>query len=205
MSKSLGNYVSFDDVLERHSPDAFRYFYISTQYRRPLNFTWNAMVSAENTVKRLENTLGLAENALKGPDTNIDFGEREEALISTVRSEKASFIEAMDDDMNTPIALGHLHTISGAINSYVLEPANKGVLVEAYGDYVELLSVLGLFEKRSAGSGDVANKLMGFIAELRQGQREAKNWELADLIRDRLKEIGVELQDTADGATWKFN
>jgi cysteinyl-tRNA synthetase len=46
---------------------------------------------------------------------------------------------------------------------------------------------------------------MGFIAELRQGQREAKNWELADLIRDRLKEIGVELQDTADGATWKFN
>ena len=205
MSKSLGNYVSFDDVLERHSPDAFRYFYISTHYRRPLNFTWNAMVSAENTVKRLENTLSLAENALKGPDTNIDFGEREENLISTVRSEKASFIEAMDDDMNTPIALGHLHTISGAINSYVLEPANKGVLVEAYGDYVELLSALGLFEKRSAGGGDVADKLMGFIAELRQEQRKAKNWELADLIRDRLKEIGVELQDTPDGATWKFS
>ena len=205
MSKSLGNYVSFDDVLERHSPDAFRYFYISTHYRRPLNFTWNAMVSAENTVKRLENTLSLAENALKGPDTNIDFGVREEALISTVRSEKASFIEAMDDDINTPIALGHLHTLAGAINAYVLEPANKGVLVEAYGDYVELLSALGLFEKRSTGGGDVADRLMGFIVELRQGQREAKNWELADLIRDRLKEIGVEIQDTHDGATWKFS
>jgi len=107
--------------------------------------------------------------------------------------------------MNTPIALGHLHTISGAINAYVLEPSNKGVLVEAYGEYVEMLSALGLFEKRSVGGGDVADKLMGFIAELRQKQREAKNWALADLIRDRLKEIGVELQDTPDGATWKYS
>jgi cysteinyl-tRNA synthetase len=51
----------------------------------------------------------------------------------------------------------------------------------------------------------VADKLMGFIVELRQEQRKAKNWELADLIRDRLKELGVELKDTQDGATWKFN
>jgi cysteinyl-tRNA synthetase len=205
MSKSLGNYVSFDDVLERHSPDAFRYFYISTHYRRPLNFTWSAMEGAENTVKRLENTLSLVENALKGPDTNIDYEDREDKLITTVRVEKASFIEAMDDDLNTPIALGHLHMISGALNSYVQESANKGVLVEAYGVYVELLSALGLFEKRSTGGGEVADKLMGFIVELRQEQRKAKNWELADLIRDRLKELGVELKDTQDGATWKFN
>ena len=205
MSKSLGNYVSFDDVLERHSPDAFRYFYISTHYRRPLNFTWSAMEGAENTVKRLENTLSLVENALKGSDTNIDYEDREDKLITTVRAEKASFIEAMDDDLNTPIALGHLHMISGALNSYVQEPANKGVLVEAYDVYVELLSALGLFEKRSTGGGEVADKLMGFIVELRQEQRKAKNWALADLIRDRLKEIGVELQDTQDGATWKFS
>jgi cysteinyl-tRNA synthetase len=163
------------------------------------------METAENTAKRLENTLSLAENALKGGDTNIDYDEREEKLISTVRSEKRSFIAAMDDDFNTPIALGHLHNMAGAINEYVLEPANKGVLTTAYEAYSDLLSVLGLFENRSTGGGEVADKLMGFIAELRQGQREAKNWALSDEIRDKLKEIGIELKDTPDGATWKFS
>ncbi len=205
MSKSLGNYVSFDDVLAKHSPDAFRYFYISSHYRRPLNFTWSAMETAENTVKRLENTLNLAENALKGGDSNLDYGEREEKLLSTVRAEKKSFIKAMDDDINTPIALGHLHNLAGAINEYVLEPANKGVLTTAYEIYSELLSVLGLFEKRSTGGGELADKLMGFIAELRQEQRAAKNWSLSDQIRDKLKELGVELKDTPDGATWTFS
>ena len=163
------------------------------------------MEGAENTIKRLENTLSLSENALKGPDVNIDYGEREDKLIKTIRSEKKEFIEAMDDDLNTPVALGNLHNIARSINEYVQEPANKGVLTEAYNEYKELLSVLGLFEKRSIGDSDVAEKLMSFIAELRQDQRKAKNWELADQIRDKLKDLGVDLQDTPDGATWKFN
>ncbi|MFH1180646.1 MAG: cysteine--tRNA ligase [Candidatus Bathyarchaeota archaeon] len=205
MSKSLGNYVSFDDVLAKHTPDAFRYFYISTHYRRPLNFTWSAMESAENTVKRLENTLDLIENTLKGPDANIDYNEREEKLLESVRSEKTSFIAAMDDDFNTPVALGHLHAMAGAINDYLQEAPNKGVLVEAAATYRELLSALGLFEKRSTGGDDVSEKLLRFITDLRLEQRKAKNYALADEIRDRLKEIGVEIQDTSDGATWKIN
>ncbi|MCW4011756.1 MAG: cysteine--tRNA ligase [Candidatus Bathyarchaeota archaeon] len=204
MSKSLGNYVSFDDVLAKHSPDAFRYFYISTHYRRPLNFTWAAMESSENTVKRLENTLDLIDNAMKGPDTNLDYHEREEKLLITVRAEKQGFIEAMDDDFDTPVALGHLHAVAGAINDYLQEPANKGVLEEASETYHELLHVLGLFEKRSTGSDDVTDNLMQFITDLRMEQRLNKNYALADEIRDRLKEIGVEIQDTSDGTTWKI-
>ena len=205
MSKSLGNYVSFDDVLAKHSPDAFRYFYISTHYRRPLNFTWMAMDSAENTVKRLENTLVLIDNAMRGSDTNIDYGEREDKLLETVRSEKTSFIDAMDDDFNTPVALGHLHAIAGALNEYLQEPANKGVLDEAASVYRELLSALGLFENRSQSSDELTEKLLKYITDLRMEQRKAKNYALADEIRDRLKELGVEIQDTQDGTTWKIN
>ncbi|MBD3170891.1 cysteine--tRNA ligase [Candidatus Bathyarchaeota archaeon] len=204
MSKSLGNYVSFDDVLAKHSPDAFRYFYISTHYRRPLNFTWSAMESAENTVNRLENTLDLIDNAINGPDNNLDYGEREKKLINTIRDEKQNFIEAMDDDFNTPVALGHLHAVAGAINEYVQEPANKGVLAEAAENYRELLHVLGLFEKRSTGSDELTEKLLRFITDLRNQQREKKNYELADKIRDGLKDIGIEIQDTSDGTTWKI-
>lgn len=205
MGKSLGNYVSFDDVLAKHSPDAFRYFYISTSYRRPLNFTWNALESAENSAKRLETTLDLIEQALKGPDDNLEYKEKEEKLLTTIREEKTGFEKEMDDDFNSPGALVHLHTISGAINEYLNGPANKGVILETRDTYVTLLNVLGLFEKRSGGTDDLTENLIKMMAELRQDQRKAKNYALADELRDRLNEIGVELQDTSEGTTWKIN
>jgi cysteinyl-tRNA synthetase len=204
MSKSLGNYVSFDDILEKHTPDALRYFYVSTHYRRPLNFTWGNMENAQNTVNRLENTLDLIENAMRGPDDNLDYSEREEKLLETVRAEKQRFIEAMDDDFDTPVAFGHLHALNGAINEYLTEPVNKGVLGEAADIYRELLGVLGLFEKRRAGGDEVTERLINMITDLREEQRKEKNYAFADIIRDRLAEAGVELQDTAEGTTWKL-
>ena len=205
MSKSLGNYVSFDEVIAKHSPEAFRYFYLSTHYRRPLNFTWSAIESAENTIKRLENTLDLIENALRGPDVNIDFNIREEKLLESVRTEKNNFVAAMDDDFNTPIALGNLHSIAGAINEYLQGSANKGVLTTASEIYKELLYALGLFQKRTSGSDELTEKLVKFVIELRKEQRDAKNYAIADRIRDGLKEIGIEIQDTKEGASWKIN
>ena len=204
MSKSLGNYVSFDDVLEKHTPDALRYFYVSTHYRRQLNFTWGNMENAQNTVNRLENTLDLIENAMRGPDNNLDYGEREKKLLETVRGERQKFMEAMDDDFDTPIAFGHLHAMNGVINEYLTEPANKGVLREAADIYMELLGVLGLFEKRSAGGDEVTERLITMITDLREEQRKEKNYAFADTLRDRLAEAGVEIQDTSDGTTWKL-
>ena len=204
MGKSLGNYVSFDDILEKHTPDALRYFYISTHYRRPLNFTWESMESAQNTVDRLENTLDLIENAMRGSDDNLDYMEREENLLENVREEKQKVIEAMDDDVDTPVAFGHLHALNGAINEYLTGSANKGVLREAADTYKELLGALGLFEKRSAGGDEVTERLITLITDLREEQRVEKNYAFADIIRDRLAEAGVEIQDTANGTTWKL-
>ena len=205
MSKSLGNYVSFEEILERHTPQALRYFYISTQYRRPLNFTWQAIESAKNTVGRLENTLDLIDQGMRGPDNNLDYGNREGKLLTMVREEKIKFTEAMDNDFNTPVALGSVHAIRDAINEYLTETPNKGVLLEASDILNELLKVLGLFEDRSTGGDDMTERLIQTIIDIREEQREAKNYEVADLIRDRLEDIGVELRDTSEGTTWKIS
>jgi cysteinyl-tRNA synthetase len=205
MSKSLGNYVSFDDVLQKHTPNAFRYFLISTHYRRPLNFTWSALKSAENTTIRLENTLNLIDDALKDTDDNIDFDNHEKKLIKDVEQAKTLFIKAMDDDFNTPIALGQLHAIREAINEYLTRPANKGVLIEAAKHYKESLEVLGLITHHTQGSDKITNDLIKIIIDLRQEKRNIRNFELADEIRDRLAEIGIDLQDKKEGTSWKIS
>jgi cysteinyl-tRNA synthetase len=162
------------------------------------------MENAQNTVNRLDNTLDLIENAMRGPDDNLDYGELEEKLLDTVREEKQTFIEAMDDDFDTPNALGHLHAMNGAINEYLTGPANKGVLREAADDYAEILGALGLFERRKEGGDEVTERLITLITDLREEQRREKNYAFADLIRDRLADAGVELRDTADGTAWKL-
>ncbi len=205
MSKSLGNYVSFEDILEKHSSTALRYFYISTQYRRPLNFNLQAIESAENTVERLENTLNLIDQGMKGPDDNLDYGEREDSLLKTMIEKKKKFIEAMDNDFNTPVALGNIHAIRDAINDYLTLTPNKGVLSEASVTYRELLNVLGLFEDRGIKSDEITEDLITTIIEFRKQQRESKNYEIADQIRDQLQEIGIELQDTSEGTNWKIS
>lgn len=205
MSKSLGNYVSFEEILERHTPQALRYFYISTQYRRSLNFTWQAIESAQNTVERLENTLDLIDQGMKGPDKNLDYGESEEKLLKTIHEEKTKFTDAMDNDFNTPVALGSVHAIRDAINEYLTEIPNKGVLSEASNIFRELLNVLGLFEDRSRGADEITERLIRAIIDIREKQREAKNYQVADLIRDRLEDIGIELRDTSEGTTWKIS
>ena len=212
MSKSLGNYVSFDEVLAKYNPDAFRYFYLSTHYRRPLDYTDNAMKGAENSAARLENTLDLVEATFKGPDTNLDYGEEEARLLEEVKHHKNAFEAAMDDDLDSHTALDSLHALSGAINGYIAtqcdaEPAlgaNKGVLLKAYMPYRSLLDVLGLFEKRKGKEDELVEGLVKALIDLRNQLRAAKNYALSDKVRDMLSELGVILSDTGGKTTWKL-
>jgi len=203
MSKSLGNYVSFDEVLSRYSPDAFRYFYLSVHYRRPLDYTEEAMRIAEGSAARLENTLDLVEDAMRREDRNLGYGPREEELIRRVAESRASFEAAMDDDLDTHSALDALHALSGAINEYLAEAPNKGVLLKASGVYRELLDALGLFEARGGATDELTEGLIGAIAEVRERLRAEKNYVLSDMIRDELAKVGVSLLDTAEGTSWK--
>jgi cysteinyl-tRNA synthetase len=205
MSKSLGNYVSFDDILSRYTADAFRYFYLSVHYRRPLDYTEQAMEVAKNSVNRLENTLTLIEDALRKEDKHLSYEEKEAEFLGAVKTHRLSFEAAMDDDLDTHGAIDALHALSGSINEYVSGPANKGILLKGEVVYKELLEALGLFEKRGGGSDDLSNELIRLIAGVRERLRVEKNYPMADEIRDLMKEAGVVLSDTNEGTSWKID
>jgi cysteinyl-tRNA synthetase len=205
MSKSLGNYVSFDEVLSKYSADAFRYFYLSVHYRRPLDYTDASMTIAQNSVERLKNTLDLMDDALRREDQYYDFKESEMALLDAAKENRARFEAAMDDDLDTHGAIDALHALSGAINEYLAGETNKGVLLKAASVYRKLLSALGLFEKWGAKADDLTEELIETITAVREQLRKEKNYKLSDKIRDDLADAGVIISDTAEGTSWKID
>ncbi len=204
MSKSLGNYIDFDEVLAKYNPNALRYFYLGTHYRRPLDYTDDAMKSAEGSAKKLENTLDLLEAAQKAPDTNLDLGPRERKLLDEVAKHRASFEAAMDDDLDSHTAIDALHAMSGVINEYLTATPNKGVTLRVHMTYSSLLDALGIFEKRGGGTGKLTEDLIKTLIDLRNQYRKEKNFKSADEIRNRLTSLGVTLADNAEGTTWKI-
>ncbi|MBS7619681.1 cysteine--tRNA ligase [Candidatus Bathyarchaeota archaeon] len=202
MSKSLGNYISFDEVLSKYTPNEFRYFYLSTHYRKQIDYTEEAMANAKNASKKLSNTIDLAEEAFKSGLERLEYGKREEEFLNGILGLKSDFEDAMDDDLDTPRALNTLHQMSKLINEYLSKPVNKGVLSEAYEIYRSLLGALGLFEKRTSFEGGLFEELIKVIIETREKLRSEKNYALSDKIRELLSKIGVILSDKPDGTSW---
>ncbi len=204
MSKSLGNFVSFDEVLAKYSAEAFRYFYLSVHYRRPLDYTEGAMENAKNSLEKLENTLDLIDETLKGEDTKLNFNTEEQAFLDSIHTNREAFEASMDNDLDTHGALDALHTISSSINKYIDGSSNKGVLLKASLIYRDLLNSLGFFETRRGDLGEMTDKLLDILSEVREDLRAEKNYFLSDKIRDALTAAGVRLVDTVDGPRWKF-
>lgn len=204
MSKSLGNYISFDEVISKYSPDALRYFYISTHYRKQIDYTEEAMMNAENAIKRLRNTLEIVEETFHSSSENLDYTEREENFLREIIKQKKLFEESMDDDLDTPKALMSLHSISKIINEYVLTRPNKGVLYKAYSIYRMLLDVLGLIEKRELKFDIPKDHLLELIIKIRDILRNKRLYDISDFIREQLNEIGILLIDTPEGTVWKI-
>jgi cysteinyl-tRNA synthetase len=116
----------------------------------------------------------------------------------------------MDDDFNTALAISQLFGLSKDINIYYQEVMNKGVDYDAAGFarvseiYLEMASIIGIFEQEEAAADDgLTDKLMELIIGIRQDARKEKNWAIADKIRDELKEVGIVIEDTPNGARWK--
>ena len=199
MSKSLGNMVSIKDFLSqtRCRCDAHAGLEQFTIVRR-WSSTRRLQDAAEKSLERLKSAFRPASPSAKGLSA-----EAVSALASQAESTKQSFTDAMDDDFNTPLAIAALHELVKAINTARDNDATDEQLQAAQATLRELTGVLGLRLQEKQGSGD-ADKFIDLLVEVRSEVRKQKLWALSDQIRDKLKELGVIIEDSKDGTTWRW-
>jgi cysteinyl-tRNA synthetase len=198
MSKSLGNIVSIKDFLSKRDADVMRMLVLNGSYRAPLIFNEETLDAAEKNLDRLKSGLRPALPNVKG----IPAGSASE-LNSQAETTQQGFVNAMDDDFNTPLALAALHELVKAINTTRDNGASDDQLKPAQATLRELTGVFGLKLQEKKGSGD-ADKFIELLVEVRGEVRKQKLWALSDQIRDKLKSLGVTMEDSKEGTTWRW-
>jgi cysteinyl-tRNA synthetase len=199
MSKSLGNLVTIEDFLAEHEGDVLRMMVLNSSYRNPLTFGEEVIAQAEKALERLRSALrpAFASNGAAVPEV-------EEALKKQAAATRQGFLEAMDDDFNTAGALGYLFELVRAINQARDAGVGAGPLGEAAGVLRELAGVLGLRLERAEEQGGKAAPFVDLLIEVRAELRRQKLWAVADQVRRRLAELGVILEDSKEGTTWRW-
>ena len=189
MSKSLGNFLTIDDLLNKYDANTIRFFILTNHYRMPVEFSDEALTSAQSGVKRLLNAKRTPINE------NLDITSTEEYKL---------FTDAMDEDLNTSKALAILFELTNK--------ANKDD-VNAFTILYKLATVLGFsFDKASLSEDEIQNalkhvcevlnedfKTINELLEFRNKAREEKNWDIADKIRVALSDVGIVVKDSKEG------
>jgi len=205
MSKSLGNFLTIKDALKLYSPEAIRLFILSSHYRGPMDFSRDAMLAAERGVERLHNTVRALRMQM---GYAMPSGTADLSYITDLDPHRDAFMEAMNDDFNTPQAVAALFDFNKAVNALLTseQPVSRGTLAAMDSLYRELGGkVLGIIpdELSYEAGGELVEGLMDVILDIRQRYREAKDWEQADALRRRLVELGVTIEDRPEGPTWR--
>ncbi len=199
MSKSLGNIVSIKEFLSKRDADVMRMLVLNGSYRAPLIFNDETLDAAEKGLERIKSALRPA--SAKGAESTAEAVTALPAAIGTV---KTAFVSAMDDDFNSAGALGGIFDFVRAVNTARDAGATDAQLQPAQGALRELTNVFGLRLAEKTGSGD-ADAFIDLLLEVRSEVRKQKLWALSDLIRDRLKELGVTVEDSREGSTWRYS
>jgi cysteinyl-tRNA synthetase len=197
MAKSLKNFFTVKDVLAKHTKEEVRFYILSAHYRGPQVFSEAALEEAAASLRRVHNTYNELANAAQKATGEDDAVE----MASNFRSK---FVEAMDQDFNTRAAVSEMFELVRQANRLLadgkLSRRGASSVLEALGN---MDSVFGILPSDPESGEDRSGEIMDILIEVRGELRKRKQYDLADKIRDRLKERGIELQDTAEGVRWK--
>ena len=201
MGKSLGNFVTMENLFKQASPLAIRFYILQTHYRRPTDFVVARIKEAEESYNQIS---AVCDKARK----KVEIPAGAEIETEAVAAIKEKFLEAMDDDFNTSLAISYIFELVKTINT-ALAADDKAVLRDAVIFVDECVNpILGLpFVSEAAAGGDDAldASLIDMILAIRTDAKKNKNYALSDQIRDNLAAIGVTVRDTKNGPEYEIN
>ncbi len=204
MSKSLGNYITLEDMLQEADPEALRFFYANTHYRSSIDFSRDALRESGRGLDRLRRLRAALDEAVaKGADA----GDGDAALAEAAAKLDGDFGAAMDDDFNTREAIAALFAFVTDANKALEAGVGSNAAGDARSTFLALARTLTILEGEphvAAADGDeLVTPLVDLLVEVRDAARKLEAFELSDRIRDRLKDLGVEVSDTKEGAVWR--
>jgi cysteinyl-tRNA synthetase len=223
MAKSLGNFKTIQDILKEFSSDDVRLFVLQTHYRNPIDFSPEGLQAARSGVQKLVKTAQLAELKKDGKvaaiEPNEHNGDAVEQLLKSVRNHFEShtkeilahpkaqdferdFAEAMDNDFNTAMAVGHLFTFADQIGKET-NLADKQKLAAVLKFYGQILGLKLTSEKKEVSATKAAH-LVDLVLTIRQDSKKKKDYATSDLIRTELTKCGINVMDGAEGSSWEI-
>lgn len=210
MSKSLGNFFTIKDVIDRFEPMVLRFFLVYTHYRSPIDFSDVALEEAGRSFERLRKLHENLSSVVGEVEEGVipDFGQPDDDILKLAFSLKKDFIDALDDDFNTRIALAILFKLDQEVKDLQkkgkLDKKNAYVLLDIMNELSRILGLEYTRGEEQEGGGELVSDLMNLLIELRAQARKNKDWASADMIRDRLKDLGIVVED-GEETTWKIS
>jgi cysteinyl-tRNA synthetase len=216
MSKSLGNFFTIKEILNKFDAEVVRFFLLSTHYRSPIEFSDEQLREAEASIDRYYMTVFRIRDFLSQESTKDKAGQDEKVIEEMIEKFPGRFREAMDDDFNTALAIGNIFELIRTLNKYMDGRPSGRKAVELITRAGEMLretgNALNLFHRTPEewyralmtvkGIGLTEDDILAGISE-RKAAREKKDWAEADRIRKELEEKGIILEDKKDGTDWK--
>lgn len=197
MSKSLGNFVLVHDIIKEQDPQVLRFFMLSVHYRHPINYNLELLQNAESALDRIKTAY---ENLKHRKESSTDLTDNNREWLDKIAELKAQFISEMDDDFNTANGISVIFELSRQANYYLMEKNTATEVIDAFlSQFEDFFSVLGL----SLQEAELLDEEVEELIEKRVQARKERNFQLADEIRDTLKEMNIILEDTPQGIRWK--
>ena len=214
MSKSLGNFITVKELLAEHPPELIRFFLLSAHYRSPLEYHQDKLAEVRRGWERLVGAYKTLTSSLaqeKNGDGEVSV-QMKESLREALKDCREGFIGAMEDDFNTALAIAALFELARETNTFLAEaqPPYDAETIELLKDAAELFRVFGgeilgiLGESGPKGDDKLVQDLLELVIELRSQARARRDFATADAIRDRLREMGIALEDTSQGVRWRW-
>jgi cysteinyl-tRNA synthetase len=202
MSKSLGNYISIGDLLKRYDADVLRLFVISTHYRRPVDFTEEKLENTKQSLLRIRGTVNNLRERITALSEEASVGIQGDVFRHQTQMIMEDFVEIMDDDFNTPRALAAFYRLIQIGNKALAAKMNRSVLMAILESIMEVAELFGIL-----GEAKIVKPLLQEVAELikeREEARRRQHWIKADELRERLKAMGILVEDYPDGTRWRY-